>query len=416
MKILHIAVHMGGGIGSAYAGLGTGEHQQSILLLEEPVDKSSLAKVRREGFRIFFAADAEESRGELAEADIVVFNWTHHPALTRFLLQFPDIPIRSMLWCHVSGNYFPSLHPEFLKRFEQVIFASPYSLQLPHIQEMGVKYISEHFDVVYGLGDLRQFAQVTREPHDKFVIGYVGTHGFCKLHPKFIDFCAAITIPNVEFAMIGSPVTQKEILFAAEQKGIADRFNFYGQVDNVPQLLSRMDVFGYLLNPQHFGATENALLEAMAAGLPTVALDQCVESVIIRNCKTGLLVKNPQDYGKAIQRLYEDREFSTQMGEAARRDVLRRFSIEQNRKRFLGQCSRIIRRPKKVHRFADFFGNTPADWFLSCVDSDRDCFLEDRAEDSGLIFHELTKGSPRHYHAYFPEDRRLALWEKQLGE
>lgn len=416
MKILHIAVHMGGGIGSAYAGLGTCGQEQSILLLEEPIDKSSLAKVQQEGFRIFFATDEGEIRREIAETDIVVFNWTHHPALTRFLLKFPCIPIRSILWCHVSGNYFPALSPEFLERFDQVIFASPYSLQLPQIQRMGSKYISERFDVVYGLGDLKKFAGVKRVPHDKFVIGYVGTHGFCKLHPNFVDFCAAVTVPNVEFAMVGSPVTQTEILAVAEQKGIADRFTFYGQVDNVSKLLSRMDVFGYLLNPQHFGATENALLEAMAAELPVVALDQCVESVIISNGKTGLLVKNPEDYRKAIWRLYADREFAAQMGQTASRDVLSRFAVEPNRERFWERCCRAINQPKRIHCFDEFFGNMPADWFLSCVDADKDYFLTDRAEGAGLIFHESTKGSPRHYHTHFPEDRRLALWAKQLGK
>ena len=49
MKILHIAAHVGGGIGSAYVGLGGCGQQQSILLLERPLDRNSLEKVRESG-------------------------------------------------------------------------------------------------------------------------------------------------------------------------------------------------------------------------------------------------------------------------------------------------------------------------------------------------------------------------------
>jgi len=415
MKILHIAVHMGGGIGSAYAGMGTCSMRQTVLLLEEAIDKASLSKVEAEGFRIVMNPETEQLKDELYQADVVVFSWTHHPALTKLMAEFPDIPIRSVLWCHVSGNYFPEIRSEFLRKFNYIMFTTPYSLRLPQVQEIGETQSSENIGVVYGLGDFARFARVKRISHEKFVVGYVGTMGFCKLHPDFVEYCAAVGIPDVEFAMAGSPSTRDEILQAAERMGIADKFVFYGQVSDVPTALAKMDIFGYLLNPQHFGTTENALLEAMAVGLPVVALDQCVESVIIRNGETGLLVDSPQTYGEAIRRLYEAKSFAAELGSNAKADVLRRFDINDNRARFIEGCRMAMTRPKTTHRFRDFFGEVPADWFLSCAGPDKECFLEGHPRDAGLIFREPTKGSPRHYSAYFPEDERLRLWAGQLS-
>jgi len=405
---------MGGGIGSAYAGLGICGQQQTVLLLEAPIDLASLSRVEAEGFRIVTQPESEHLRRELAESDVVVFNWSHHPALTKLFVEFPDVPIRSVLWCHVSGNYFPHIYPEFLGKFDYALFATPFSLSLPQIREMGEEYIDEHFAVVYGLGDLTRFADVPRAQHGKFIVGYVGTLGFCKLRPDFVEYCAAVDIPDVEFAMIGAPSTRNEILKAAAEKGIADRFIFYGHVADVPAMLSKMDVFSYILNPQHFGATENALLEAMAAGLPAVALNQCVEQVIVKHGVTGLLVDSPQTYGEAIRRIYEVKGLAQELGNNARADVLRRFGIDDNRARFIEGCDHVMKQPKRAHVFHGFLGGTPADWFLSGVGTDKSCFIENRAADAGLIFHEPTKGSPVHYHTYFPEDAQLALWAEQI--
>ena len=98
MKILHIAAHMGGGIGSAYVGLGTCGQEQKVLLLEPPQDKTALGRVQSAGFQIIQAADDSHIEAELNWADVVVFSWHHHPALTKFLHDFPAVSIRSVLW------------------------------------------------------------------------------------------------------------------------------------------------------------------------------------------------------------------------------------------------------------------------------------------------------------------------------
>lgn len=414
MKILHIAAHIGGGIGSAYAGLGNCGQEQRILLLEEPIDQTSIAKVGSAGFRILTGLDRKSVERELYEADVVVFSWHHHPALARFLHEFPTVPIRSILWCHVSGNYFPYIAADFLTMFDQVMFATPFSLELPQVRQLGNTYICAHCDVVYGLNDLSRFEHILKQPHEGFNIGYVGTLGFCKLHPEFVDFCAAVNLPDEKFVIAGTPSTKEQILKRAAKRGIAGQFEFLGQVSDVPGVLSQMDVFGYLLNPQHFGATENALLEAMAVGLPVVALNQCVEARIIKDGVTGLLVRSPEEYGNAVRYLRENPDKAGLIGVAAREDVQKRYAIQPNRQRFLSTCQKAVSTEKRFHHFERFHTGEPANWFLSAVLKNRECFEENRAMDAGLIFHERTKGSPIHYHIYFPEDAQLAYWAAQL--
>lgn len=414
MKILHIAAHMGGGIGSAYAGLGTCGQEQSILLLEPPQDHAALARVKAAGFRILQMADHPAVEQELRRADAVVFSWYHHPVLTKFLHDFPAIPIRSILWCHISGNYFPHIPAEFVMKFDQCMFTTPHSLELPQIRALGGDYAKEHFHVVYGLNDLSSYSNIRRERHDLFQVGYVGTMGFCKLHPNFVDYCAAVNLPQTRFMMVGTPLTQTELLTEAKKRGIDLQFEFRGQMDDIRLALAQMDVFSYLLNPQHFGTTENALLEAMAAGLPVIALDQCVERHIIRDGVTGFLVNSPEEYGESVRLLHEKPDKAREMGMCAQADVLARYDLRKNREHFLAACDRAVAVEKAIHRFDDFFFGEPADWFLSCVGADRQCFEENRAQDAGLIFHERTKGSPTHYHNYFSGDERLKRWAEQV--
>ena len=51
---------------------------------------------------------------------------------------------------------------------------------------------------------------------------------------------------------------------------------------------------------------------------------------------------------------------------------------------------------------------------LSVREADRKYFEGNHVWEAGRIFHEKTKGSPIHYHSYFPEDKRLAAWAGKM--
>lgn len=105
-----------------------------------------------------------------------------------------------------------------------------------------------------------------------------------------------------------------------------------GRVDDSASWLARADLFAL---PSRYEGFPNALLEAMAAGVPGVAFD-CSPAVrqIIRPGIDGLLVPEPEDlegdvasFVGALGELMTDDDRRRRMGEAAR-EVTNRFSLE----------------------------------------------------------------------------------------
>ena len=226
MKILHFTAHLGGGIGAAYIGIGRCGFNQTIILLEEPKNVVNLQRVTEAGFRILVVPSRGEIEKEIRDTDVCVFSWWHHPKMAELMADFPKIPVRSVLWAHISGNYFPHIHPGFLMLFDRVAFATPFTMGLPEVELLGIDWIGKRTEIVYGLGDVTRFANIIPVNHEKFVITYIGTLSLSKLHLDFVDFCAAVDVPGVEFAMVGDTSSKDLILREAGKKGIEGKFRF----------------------------------------------------------------------------------------------------------------------------------------------------------------------------------------------
>ncbi len=96
-------------------------------------------------------------------------------------------------------------------------------------------------------------------------------------------------------------------------------------------------VFVYITHSEGLGS--GALL-AMSAGVPVVASNVGGLREIIRHGEDGLLVDNtPPAIAAAIGKLLGDTAFARRIGDAARRTVMERFTVEQ-----------MVRRTMEVYR------------------------------------------------------------------
>jgi len=214
--------------------------------------------------------------------------------------------------------------------------------------------------------------------------------------------------------LAGDPVGKELLLIGAKEHGIDSQITFLGHINDVSHLLENIDVFTYILNPQHYGATENALLEAMAAGIPTIALNQCVERMIVDDKETGLLIDSPESFGKAVKALHDDEKLWGRISFNARQRILCNYAIQDNRERILSRYDVCMSAKKKAMNFTGYFGNRASEWFLSAVEEDKDCFTSNQAWRAGRIFRESTKGSPKHFLRFFPDDELLQSWASQV--
>lgn len=94
--------------------------------------------------------------------------------------------------------------------------------------------------------------------------------------------------------------------------GVSDRVHFLGQRNDVPLLLMAMDLY---VMASHEEGSSNALLEAMAAGLPIVATDVGGNREALDDGLAGMLVP-PHDPGAlscAIEKLLDDEVLRSQV-------------------------------------------------------------------------------------------------------
>ncbi|MDR0608659.1 MAG: glycosyltransferase family 4 protein [Planctomycetaceae bacterium] len=394
MKIVHITPHLGTGIGNAYWGITRRvagvECSHAIVLLEKPEKTFFVDRVRKNGCTIFENPTELEIVTLLKNADIVQINWWHHPLMAKFLDDFPDIPVRLVCWIHVSGCTYPYLRTDFLSRFEQVFFTTPYSYENKEVAEWVQDDGGGHdkTSVIYGMGDVSHFFEVKQEYHRNFHIGYLGTLDFNKLHPDFVKYCATVSAiaDNIKFVMIGDASNKNIILQQAIQHGIADRFEFHGFCEDVGKELSQLDCMGYLLNPYHFGATENVVLETMAAGVPVILMNQNTEKYIVENNKNGFLIHNPDEYYTIIELLYRNPKERSRIAKNAKVRIEKNYSTEDNTKKLYSFYEKMMQYSKQTKKFRNIFGNSPSDWFLHFVEHERAMFHENRLTELPEIF------------------------------
>jgi L-malate glycosyltransferase len=143
---------------------------------------------------------------------------------------------------------------------------------------------------------------------------------------------AAVTIvrrfPDATFDVVGDGPQREPLAALTHTLGLERAVRFLGHRDDIPALLAAADIF---VLPSRSEAFPNAVLEAMAAGLPVVATAVGGIVELVADTRTGLLVR-PDDPASLAARLCDvmlDAPFASRLGEAARAEAHARYSFDR---------------------------------------------------------------------------------------
>jgi glycosyltransferase involved in cell wall biosynthesis len=155
-------------------------------------------------------------------------------------------------------------------------------------------------------------------------------HSDVKGHPLLIAAAASISteFPKTRFVLVGDGKQRKEFERQVAERGLEKFFSFLGLRNDVPHILACCDI---AVLPSEAEGLPNAVLEYMAAGLPTVASRVGGNAEIVQDGKTGLLVPPQDSYAlaEALLRLLRNPDFAAGMGMKGRECVAAHFSFQR---------------------------------------------------------------------------------------
>ncbi len=134
--------------------------------------------------------------------------------------------------------------------------------------------------------------------------------------------------PGTQFTVAGEVLEQdyyQELQEQVAALGLSDAFHFVGKISDLRRYLAKATIF---VLPSRSEGFSNALIEAMAAGVPAIATDVGGNAEAIQNGKSGLILppENAAALADAIERLLDNAELAECLGAGGRTAVEERFS------------------------------------------------------------------------------------------
>jgi len=146
---------------------------------------------------------------------------------------------------------------------------------------------------------------------------------------------------SAHFVLVGDGPLREEIEIMIKDLGIEKHFHLLGFRTDVDRLLNSFDVF---VLPSLYEGLPNAVLEAMAAGLPVIAtaVDGTPEAVLQN--ETGLLVcpENSDVLAEAILKLCNNKKMMKKYGESGRIRAEEYFSWQREVGQFVSLYKNIL--------------------------------------------------------------------------
>ncbi len=422
IKILHLTAHLGGGVGKAISGIC--EHSSdtvvhTVICLEKPEKDFYIQFLKTINVNVVISPSDERLLRLVQESDIVQVEWWNHPVLIEKLVFLTGTPMRLIVWSHISGLFNPIIPQELIRSATKFILTSSCSLAVPAIKKLIDKF-PEKISVISSGGGVDTISISNQKSYSLIKAGYIGTINFSKLHPEYLEYIATVSDEVFSVSMYGDLEGGDALKQNALEKNRLHLLKMHGFDSNIEAILNDLNVFAYLLNPCHFGTAENALIEAMAAGVVPIVCDNLAELSIVNHKRNGFVIHSPEEFGCAIQWLSNHPIEFEKMGQAASKDVKEKYTYKKSSKAFESVYNTAFYLNKDKINFHSIFGSKPSDWFLSCRSNDGifkdngDVLLPKKTDCAYYEVIQKTKGSVQHFSAYFKDDMDLLRWKHSI--
>ena len=191
---------------------------------------------------------------------------------------------------------------------------------------LDLRRFETHPDVVAGLRDELRLAGFTH------VVGMVATLSDFKDHTALLQVAARVVAerPQTGFLVIGDGPNRAALEALSAQLGLDSNVVFTGYRPDVDTLTGLLDVACLFTNYRVISeGLPNAVLEAMACGVPVVATDDGGTVEILHDGVEGFLVAE-NDVEMSVRRILElldDEKLRHSMGQRGRAAIAANFSI-----------------------------------------------------------------------------------------
>jgi len=133
--------------------------------------------------------------------------------------------------------------------------------------------------------------------------------------------------PEARLLLAGDGRCRGELQALAKRLEQSEAVLFPGFVNDVAKVYDALDAFTF---PSEFEGLGTALQAAMAAGLPSISTKRgALGEVVDHECTALVAEPNGQEFAAAMLRVMTDADLRKRLGEAGRREVRKRFSVER---------------------------------------------------------------------------------------
>lgn len=256
----------------------------------------------------------------------------------------------------VSPKLMFSLTSKWISKYANITITDSGAVK-NHLMSSG-KFQDDDIHVIYNGVDANRFkptndcSYLYKEwdiPENVRIIGMMGRVNSWKGQGDFLNAANIIMSKYsdvytvfVGAAFEGEEWREKELADAIAQSPYKDRIVNQGYRTDSEGIYKLYDVF--VLPSTNPDPLPTVVLESMATGKPVVGYRHGGVCEMVADGENGLLaeVRNPEDLAEKIMRLLEDDELRIKMGEASRKRLLEKFSIESYIENYSNEYMRLV--------------------------------------------------------------------------